>query len=72
MMARVFGDIAGVAVGATFTTRQALAQAGLHRPLQAGISGGGKEGADSVVLSGGYEDDRDDGETIIMLSTGLR
>jgi len=37
-MARVFGDIPGVAVGATFANRKALAQSGLHRPLVAGIS----------------------------------
>jgi putative restriction endonuclease len=39
--------------------------AGVHRPLQAGISGAVSEGADSIVVSGGSEDDRDFGDTIV-------
>jgi putative restriction endonuclease len=31
----------------------------------AGISGAEREGADSIVVSGGYEDDEDCGNTII-------
>jgi putative restriction endonuclease len=36
----------------------------------AGISGSGTEGADSVVLSGGYEDDEDRGEVIVYTGHG--
>ncbi len=49
---RVFGPIPGIAPGTPFPNRDALAAAGVHRPTQAGISGSGREGADSVVVSG--------------------
>jgi putative restriction endonuclease len=69
-MARHFGEIPGVVVGATFADRAELAAAGVHKPLQAGISGGGLEGADSIVLSGGYEDDEDRGDEIVYTGHG--
>jgi len=62
---RTFGEINGVSPGDLFDDRAALAKAGVHPPLVAGISGGKHEGADSIVLSGGYEDDEDLGDTII-------
>ena len=68
-MARVFGQIPGVEVGATFRDRMALSAAGVHRPPQAGISGG-KDGADSIVVSGGYLDDHDLGGEIIYTGQG--
>jgi putative restriction endonuclease len=67
---RVFGEIPGVPVGSTFTDRASLADAGIHRPHMAGISGSEKEGADSIVLSGGYEDDIDEGDFIIYTGHG--
>jgi putative restriction endonuclease len=67
---RHFGHIPGVSVGTIFKDRRALAAAGVHRPLQAGISGSEKEGADSIVLSGGYEDDKDSGDVIIYTGHG--
>jgi putative restriction endonuclease len=72
MSKRIFGDIDGFPVGAFFPSRGELSIAGVHRPPQAGISGSGKEGADSIVLSGGYEDDYDDGDTIIYTGHGGR
>lgn len=69
---RLFGEIANVSVGRCFSTRLELAQTGIHRPLQAGISGSEKEGADSIVLSGGYEDDLDFGNVIIYTGHGGR
>lgn len=69
---RVFGEIPGVSIGTVFATREELSRAGVHRPLQAGISGSGGEGADSIVLSGGYEDDSDEGDTIIYTGHGGR
>ncbi|RBO83400.1 YDG/SRA domain-containing protein [Marinomonas aquiplantarum] len=69
---RVFGHIPGTTVGQIFKDRAALAKAGIHKPIQAGISGSGKEGADSIVLSGGYEDDQDDGDVIIYTGAGGR
>jgi putative restriction endonuclease len=38
--------------------------------MQAGISGSKSEGADSIVLSGGYEDDVDLGDTIVYTGHG--
>jgi putative restriction endonuclease len=67
---RRFGDIPGVPVGALFPDRAALAAAGVHRPLQAGISYGSSEGADSIVLNGGYEDDQDDGDEVFYTGHG--
>jgi putative restriction endonuclease len=55
----VFGHIPGYPVGSRFENRAALAEAGVHRHRQAGISGSATKGADSIVLSGGYEDDQD-------------
>lgn len=69
---RFFGHIPGVNVGDEFLNRQALASARVHCPTQAGISGSAKEGADSIVLSGGYEDDVDEGTEIIYTGAGGR
>ena len=72
MTNRLFGEIPEYPVGSFFESRRDLSQSGVHRPLQAGISGGAKEGADSIVLSGGYEDDQDFGSTIIYTGHGGR
>ncbi|WP_045409613.1 YDG/SRA domain-containing protein [Vibrio jasicida] len=69
---RVFGHIPDTEVGDMFENRAALAKSGIHPPTQAGISGGAKEGADSIVLSGGYEDDEDFGNVIIYTGAGGR
>lgn len=68
----VFGNIAKVAVGSQYSSYEQLNSVGVHRQTQAGISGSGKEGADSVVVSGGYEDDRDYGDEIIYTGQGGR
>lgn len=72
MGSRVFGEIAGVPEGSVFESRLELSRIGVHRPTQAGISGTGKEGADSIVLSGGYEDDQDEGDLIVYTGHGGR
>ncbi|MBD2753421.1 YDG/SRA domain-containing protein [Spirosoma validum] len=69
---RVFGEIAGIPEGSEFESRPDLSHYGIHRPLQAGISGSQVEGADSIVLSGGYEDDKDYGNVIIYTGHGGR
>lgn len=69
-MTRHFGSIEGIPVGASFESRKALSKAGVHRPTMGGICGTPKEGAESIVLSGGYEDDRDDGDMIIYTGHG--
>ncbi|MCP4047611.1 MAG: HNH endonuclease, partial [Gammaproteobacteria bacterium] len=62
---RIFGEIEGVAAGTEFASRAELAASGIHRPTQAGISGSSSKGADSIVVSGGYEDDEDYGDYVI-------
>ena len=62
---RQFGEIEGVIAGTEFTSRAELAASGIHRPTQAGISGSSTQGADSIVVSGGYEDDEDYGDYLI-------
>ena len=68
--ARTFGAIPNYPPGSLFTSRRELSDAGIHRPLQAGISGSSLDGADSIVLSGGYEDDKDFGDSIIYTGQG--
>lgn len=68
----VFGAIPGVDLGATFALRKHVKAAGLHRHPQAGISGDPKTGADAIVVSGGYVDDRDFGDVIIYTGQGGR
>lgn len=72
MSKRTFGHISDVYEGDLFDNRIALSHSKVHRPTQAGISGSQKEGADSIVLSGGYEDDQDLGEIIIYTGHGGR
>ena len=67
---RIFGEIPGVAVGSTFDSRADLAASGVHKPLEAGISYSQRIGADSVVVSGGYVDDRDLGSVIVYTGMG--
>jgi putative restriction endonuclease len=69
---RIFGEVEGFPEGSTFKSRAELSQAGVHTPLRAGISGNAKEGADSIVVSGGYEDDVDLGDVIIYTGQGGR
>ncbi len=47
----VFGHIPGYPVGSWFENRAELANAGVHRHRQAGISGSASKGADSIVFS---------------------
>lgn len=68
---RIFGDVPGVSEGDLFLSRLKLSKAGVHKPTQAGISGSQTDGADSVVLSGGY-DNKDLGNTIIYTGHGGR
>ncbi|WP_395245527.1 YDG/SRA domain-containing protein [Agromyces sp. MMS24-K17] len=71
-MARFFGTPAGVHPGQFFIDRQELRDAFVHRPPQAGISGTAAEGADSIVVSGGYVDDVDSGTYLLYTGQGGR
>ena len=52
----------GVLVGESWEDRLECRQWGAHLPHVAGIAGQSEVGAQSVALSGGYEDDEDHGE----------
>jgi putative restriction endonuclease len=69
-MARVFGEIPGIPPGSEFANRRTVAEAGAHTPHMRGIAGSQRDGAESIVVSGGYEDDEDNGETIIYTGHG--
>ena len=72
MAERIFGHIPEYPEGSSFASRIELSQAGVHRPRRAGISGNGREGADSVVLAGRYEETGDCGEEILYTGQGGR
>jgi E3 ubiquitin-protein ligase UHRF1 len=62
----------GVVVGDWWKDRLDCRQWGAHFPHVAGIAGQSNMGAQSVVLSGGYEDDRDEGEWFLYTGSGGR
>lgn len=53
-----YGPIPGVDVGTCWRYRKQVSEAGVHRPLVAGIHGKEKDAAYSIVVAGGYEDDK--------------
>lgn len=67
----VYGAIPGVEIGTVWQMRLECSAAGVHRPTVAGIHGG-PEGAYSLALSGGYEDDIDLGECMTFTGEGGR
>ncbi|MFY1635846.1 YDG/SRA domain-containing protein [Solwaraspora sp. WMMB335] len=69
MAERTYGEIPGYPPGSTFANRNALAGSKVHRPLQGGICGGA-DGAESIVVSGGYVDDEDYGNEIVYTGQG--
>jgi putative restriction endonuclease len=62
------GEVPGVPVGSTFADRRALHDRGVHRGLMKGIAKAGS----SIVLSGGYVDDEDVGDSVIYTGEGGR
>ncbi|MGC5308753.1 YDG/SRA domain-containing protein [Micromonospora zamorensis] len=66
---RTYGDIPGFPTGSAFKTRDELTESRVHRPNQGGIWGG-KDGAESIVVSGGYVDDEDYGTEIVYTGQG--
>jgi len=74
---RIVGAIPGIMVGDVFLFRMELCVLGLHGQIQAGIdylpasmSSSGEPIATSVIVSGGYEDDSDEGEDITYTGHG--
>ncbi|MGQ4421702.1 YDG/SRA domain-containing protein, partial [Streptomyces violaceoruber] len=66
----MIGEVPNVEAGQGFSTRRLAHEAGVHRPLQAGICGTKKIGAESIVVSGGYKDDEDYGDVIVYTGHG--
>ncbi|KAL0920149.1 hypothetical protein M5K25_009263 [Dendrobium thyrsiflorum] len=62
----------GVLVGESWEDRMECRQWGAHLPHVAGIAGQSGYGAQSVALSGGYEDDEDHGEWFLYTGSGGR
>lgn len=71
-MPKFYGTPDNVHVGQQFINRAELSAAHVHRPTQGGISGNKNEGADSIVISGGYRDDEDHGDYVIYTGHGGR
>jgi len=69
---KTFGDILGVGNGHWWATRMEASRDGCHAPTVAGISGNEKEGCWSIALSGGYEDDVDEGYCFTYTGSGGR
>ncbi|KAI9467196.1 PUA-like domain-containing protein [Lactarius psammicola] len=68
---KTFGHIPGVLVGTWWESREDCSNDAIHAPWVAGISGS-NEGAYSVALSGGYEDDIDMGDYFTFTGSGGR
>ncbi|KAI0639377.1 hypothetical protein C8Q77DRAFT_1044898 [Trametes polyzona] len=68
---KTYGAIPGIPIGTWWETRQACSVDAIHAPWVAGISPG-PQGAYSVALSGGYEDDVDLGEAFTFTGSGGR
>ncbi|KAF9643648.1 hypothetical protein BDM02DRAFT_3104129 [Thelephora ganbajun] len=66
-----YGHIPDVEVGHWWPTREACSADSVHAPWVAGIAPG-KDGAYSVCLSGGYEDDVDEGYAFTYTGSGGR
>ena len=65
-----FGEIDNIKLGRIFKNRDELSKYRIHGPTMAGIWGRENEGASSIVLSGGYEDDIDDYSYILYTGHG--
>ncbi|GBE77914.1 hypothetical protein SCP_0107960 [Sparassis crispa] len=68
---KVFGPIPGISVGTWWERRDECSIDAVHAPVVAGIAFG-PEGAYSVALSGGYEDDVDLGDAFTYTGSGGR
>lgn len=69
MSKRTYGEIPGYPPGSVFANRTELTKSQVHRPNQGGIWGGA-DGAESIVVSGGYVDDEDYGNEIVYTGQG--
>ncbi|CAM9845099.1 unnamed protein product [Chrysoparadoxa australica] len=66
------GAIPGVVVGSLWQYRVEISEDGVHRPHVAGMAGTKDTGCQSIVLSGGYSDDEDEGDCFLYTGSGGR
>lgn len=66
----IFGEIEGIQEGKWFEGRKEMMPTSFHRNWGSGIDGNGIKGTAAIVLSGGYEDDKDLGDEIIYTGAG--
>merc|ERR1712098_902880 len=66
------GPIPGIGVGQQWLMRIQVSEEGVHRPPVGGIAGTAKDGCQSIVLAGGYEDDEDNGDYFTYTGSGGR
>ena len=66
----IFGEITGIREGHWFQGRKEMMPKSFHRNWGSGIDGNGSLGTAAIVLSGGYEDDKDLGDEIIYTGAG--
>lgn len=69
---QIFGHLPGLYIGKKWHSRIGAAWDGTHNATVAGIAGNPELGAWSVVLSGGYEDDFDEGYRFVYTGCGGR
>ncbi|XP_069677651.1 E3 ubiquitin-protein ligase UHRF1-like [Periplaneta americana] len=67
-----YGPVPGIEVGTNWLYRVQVSESGVHRPPVGGIHGRESDGAYSIVLSGGYEDDVDNGDEFLYTGSGGR
>ncbi|KAJ8040062.1 E3 ubiquitin-protein ligase UHRF1 [Holothuria leucospilota] len=67
-----FGSIPGIHVGQMWKFRVQVSEAGVHRPQVGGIHGRENEGAFSIVLSGAFLDEKDNGDDFTYTGSGGR
>lgn len=66
----LYGRIDNIREGHLFESRDELRLSGIHGEIQAGIWGRNNQAASSIVLSGGYSDDKDNWNTIVYTGQG--
>ncbi|XP_071852986.1 E3 ubiquitin-protein ligase UHRF1-like isoform X2 [Apostichopus japonicus] len=67
-----FGTIPGIHVGQMWKFRVQVSEVGVHRPQVGGIHGRENEGAFSIVLSGAFADEQDNGDDFTYTGSGGR
>uniref|UniRef100_A0A4W3HPB6 RING-type E3 ubiquitin transferase n=1 Tax=Callorhinchus milii TaxID=7868 RepID=A0A4W3HPB6_CALMI len=67
-----YGPIPGTPVGTMWKFRVQVSEAGVHRPHVGGIHGRSNDGAYSLVLAGGFEDEVDRGNEFTYTGSGGR